>query len=273
MGSMTLTKVGIAGTGAVGRHVALRLCRDEVPGYVLGGFAARNETRAAVFLEGLRKPVPHLTFAELSIVCDVVVECLPPDLFEDIARPVLAAGRSLVALSASQLIGRDDLIDLARETGARILVPSGAILGLDALKAAAEGTLHSVTIETRKPVASLAKAPYLAKAGIDPAAITEPTCILAGTVTEVAREFPANVNVAAAISLAGIGPDQTRMEVWADPGITRNTHTVRVESDSSDFTVSIQNRPSPDNPATGIITAQSVIALLRDIHSNLRLGT
>jgi aspartate dehydrogenase len=97
--------------------------------------------------------------------------------------------------------------------------------------------------------------------------------VIAGSVTEVAREFPANVNVAAAISLAGLGPDKTSMEVWADPSLTRNTHSVEVTSDSSDFTMSIQNRPSAENPATGIITAQSVIALLRRFHSTLQVGT
>ena len=97
--------------------------------------------------------------------------------------------------------------------------------------------------------------------------------VIAGSVTEVAREFPANVNVAAAISLAGLGPDRTRMEVWADPSLKRNTHSVEVISDSSDFTMSIQNIPSDENPATGIITARSVLALLRRFHATLQIGT
>jgi aspartate dehydrogenase len=147
------------------------------------------------------------------------------------------------------------------------------MLGLDALNAVKIGQIHTVKIVTRKPVDSLVKAPFVARSGIDLTALREPMQVIAGSVNDVAREFPANVNVAAAISLAGLGPDKTHMEVWADPSLTRNTHSVEVTSDSSDFTMSIQNRPSAENPATGIITARSVIALLRRFHSTLQVGT
>jgi aspartate dehydrogenase len=147
------------------------------------------------------------------------------------------------------------------------------MLGLDAIKGVAVGEITSVVIETRKPVAGLIKAPYVAQMGLDLTSLTEPALILEGSVTEVARAFPANVNVAAAVSLAGIGPDKTRMEVWADPSLERNKHSVRVTSDSSDFTMSIQNRPSAENPATGKITAMSVIALLRQRSAVLQVGT
>ena len=194
-------------------------------------------------------------------------------LFSDLAVSVLQAGKTLVVLSAGQLLGRQDLIDLAAETGAKIVVPSGAMLGLDAIKGVAVGTVNSVVIETRKPVAGLIKAPYVAQMDIDLTALKEPYLILEGSVTEVARAFPANVNVAAAVSLAGLGPDKTRMEVWADPSLERNKHSVRVTSDSSDFTMSIQNRPSAENPATGKITAMSVIAWLRQQTAVLQVGT
>ena len=121
--------------------------------------------------------------------------------------------------------------------------------------------------------AGLIKAPYVAQMDLDLTSLKEPYRILEGSVTEVARAFPANVNVAAAVSLAGLGPDKTRMEVWADPTLERNLHTVRVTSDSSDFTMSIQNRPSEENPATGKITALSVIAWLRQRTAVLQVGT
>ena len=106
----------------------------------------------------------------------------------------------------------------AKETGARILVPTGALLGLDAVRAAAEGTIHSVTMITRKPPDGLEGAPYLVERGISVKDLKEPLKIFDGTAREGARGFPANVNVAAALSLAGIGPDKTRLEIWADPG-------------------------------------------------------
>lgn len=266
-------KVGIAGMGAIGLRVAQELQAGGIPGCALAGFSARNARRATEANAQLAHPAEHLSLSELAQSCDIVIETLPPQLFVDLAEPVIAAGKTLVVLSVSQLLDQQALIDRAAETGARIVIPSGAILGLDAIKGAAVGTITSVVIETRKPVAGLLKAPYVAQLDIDLTRITEPYLILGGPVTEVARAFPANVNVAAAVSLAGIGPEKTRMEVWADPSLDRNLHTVRVTSDSSDFTMSIQNRPSPENPATGIITAQSVIALLRQKTAVLQVGT
>lgn len=266
-------KIGLAGTGAIGFKVAQYLDRGEIPGHVLAGFCARTDAGAANFNATLTSSVPRYTFTDLAEHCDIVVECLPPQIFQDIAYPVLAAGKTLVVLSASQLLGRDDLVQLAEKNGGRIIVPSGAMLGIDALKAVAVGELKSVTIKTSKPVAGLLNAPFLAKANIDLTTIEGPYCLLSGSVSEVAAEFPANVNVAAALSLAGLGPDRTRMEIWADPSLERNKHTVTVTSDSSDFTMTIQNRPSEENPATGRITPQSVIALLRDMNPTLKVGT
>jgi len=266
-------KVGIAGMGAIGLRVAEALDQGQIDGAFLSGFSARNDERAQELNKHLSKAVPHYTLSEIANHCDIVIEALPPTLFEELAMAVLRAGKTLVVLSASQLLGRQDLIELATETGARIVIPSGAILGLDAVKGAAEGTLETVVIETRKPVAGLIKAPYVKQKGLDLHSLNKPQLILEGPVTEVARVFPANVNVAAAVSLAGIGPDRTRMEVWADPSLERNLHTVRVTSDSSDFSMSIQNRPSDTNPATGKITALSVIAWLREQTAVLQIGT
>lgn len=266
-------KVGIAGMGAVGLRVAEALDQGRITGASLAGFSARNEDRARELNAQLSKPVPHFPLSSIADHCDIVIEALPPTLFDELATPVLKAGKVLVVLSASQLLGRQDLIDLATKNRATIAIPSGAILGLDAIKGAAVGTVHSVVIETRKPVAGLIKAPYVQEQNLDLHALTEPRLILGGPVTEVARVFPANVNVAVAVSFAGLGPDKTRMEVWADPSLDRNLHSVRVISDSSDFTVSIENRPSAENPATGKITALSVIAWLRQRTAVLQVGT
>ncbi|AKS45357.1 aspartate dehydrogenase [Octadecabacter temperatus] len=266
-------KVGIAGMGAVGLSVAKALDRGTLQGLEFAGFCASSDSRGAELNKALTTPVPIYGMDSIADHCDIVVECLPPARFADIADPVIEAGKTLVVLSASQLLGRADLIERAKETGARIIVPSGAMLGIDALKAVAVGELKSVTIKTSKPVAGLLNAPYLAKVDVDLTKIKEPYRLMAGSVSEIAKEFPANVNVAAALSLAGLGPERTKMEIWADPSLSHNLHTVGVTSDSSDFTVSIQNRPSDENPATGRITAQSVIALFQQMTSNLIVGT
>ncbi|PWE33048.1 putative aspartate dehydrogenase [Maritimibacter sp. 55A14] len=271
-GGADALRVGVAGTGAIGFAVMAALDAGGIAGCRLVAFAASSSGRGGEINAKLTHPVPIRALADLAQDCDLVVECLPPDLFAQIAKPTLEAGRVLVVLSASQILERADLIVLARRTGGRIVVPSGAILGLDALRAVREGTIASVRIVTRKPVAGLVRAPFVRRSGIELEGISEPVRILEGSVSEVAREFPANVNVAAAVSLAGIGPEETRMEIWADPALTRNRHELRVVSDSSDFTVTIENRPSPENPATSQITAQSVIAYLRGLGSPLQVG-
>jgi aspartate dehydrogenase len=151
-------------------------------------------------------------------------------------------------------------------------VPAGALLGLDAVTAAAEGEIHSVRMVTRKPVKGLLGAPYLVRHGIDIAGLTAPKRVFYGSAREAARGFPENVNVAAALSLAGIGPDRTTLEIWADPALTRNVHRVVVESDAARFEMGIENVPS-ENPKTGRITAQSALASLRKLRAPLSIGT
>jgi aspartate dehydrogenase len=146
-------------------------------------------------------------------------------------------------------------------------------LGLDAVRAAAEGPVDSVTIESRKPPRGLEGAPYLVEHGIEVRGITAPKLVFRGNARDAAAGFPANVNVAAALALAGIGPLRTSVEIWADPNVTRNTHTIRVDAQAARFTMTIENVPSEENPRTGQITALSMLACLRGLVSTLKVGT
>jgi aspartate dehydrogenase len=217
--------------------------------------------------------IDAVDFVALATRCDVILEALPRAHFRAVAEPALAAGRTFVALSAGALLEDDDLIAFARSAGARIIVPTGALLGLDAVRAAAEGTIATVTMETRKPPGGLAGAPYLIEHGISLDDLRAPLRVFSGSARDGARGFPANVNVAAALSLAGIGPDRTRLDIWADPGVTRNTHRIVVDADSARLTMTIENVPSEENPKTGKITALSAIATLRGLVSSLRIGS
>jgi len=194
-------------------------------------------------------------------------------MFRSIAEPAIDAGRIFMPASVGQLLVHADLVERAKARGARIVVPTGALLGLDAVRAAAEGTIHSVTMITRKPPNGLEGAPYLVERGITLAGLREARRVFDGSARDGARGFPANVNVAAALSLAGIGPDRTRLEIWADPAVDRNMHRIEVEADSARFTLAIENVPSPTNPKTGMITGLSVIAALRGLVSTLKVGT
>ena len=224
-------------------------------------------------MEKFRKPVPILSPEELADAADIIVEIAPKAAFYSIAYPALKAGRLLVTVSGAGLLEHPEIIELARRGTGRIELATGALLGLDAVRAAAEGTIEEVRMVTRKPPSSLTGAPYLMEHQIVLDGLDAPLKVFEGTAREGAHGVPANVNVAAALGLAGIGPDHTRLEIWADPALDRNTHTIVVESDSARFTMSIENVPSEENPGTGKITALSVIAALRGLVAPLRVGT
>ena len=261
-------RVAIAGYGAIGKAIGRHLLAG-IPGLSLVAVGVRDHAAARA---ALPDDVVVGDIGALAALADIIVECAPASVLPEIVEPALRAGRSVVVLSCGALLERPELIALAREHGGRILVPTGALLGLDAVAAAAEGTIDSVTMITRKPPGGLAGAPHLVQHGISVDGLNEAKLVFEGSAREAARGFPANVNVAAALSLAGIGPDRTRIAIWADPAVTRNVHQIEVEADSARFTLKIENVPS-ENPRTGRITALSVVALLRKLRSPLAIGT
>src|SRR5580693_2339462 len=271
-GSSMTFRVAIAGFGAIGKVVAQRLDQG-IEGLTLTAVAARDVARAEAAMAGFARPVPVVPLAGLWEHADVVVECAPAALFRGLAEPALGNGRTVMVLSCGALLDNFDLVDLARGNGGRVLVPTGALLGLDAVIAAAEGGIASVTMITRKPPQGLLGAPYLVARDIDITGLAEPRRVFTGTAREAARGFPANVNVAAALALAGIGPDRTTIEIWADPTVTRNVHRIQVEAEAARFSLQIENVPSAENPRTGRLTALSVIAALKKLSAPLAIGT
>jgi len=265
-------KVGLGGLGAVGLDVARRI-EAGIPGLVLTAVSVRDQDKARRNLPQVGGRIPVVAAEALAETCDLVVECLPPAMFRAVASSVIERGKLFMPLSVGQLLDNWDLVALARETGARILVPTGGLIGLDAVRAAAEGTIHSVTMITRKPPNGLDGAPYLVERGISLKGLNTARKVFDGTAGEGARGFPANVNVAAALSLAGIGPEKTRLEIWADPALDRNTHRIEVDADTARFAMSIENVPSEENPRTGRIVALSTVAALRGFVAELKVGT
>lgn len=266
-----MTRVVVVGLGAVGRVIVARLA-EGVPGVQLTGVASRDQVRARQTLREMAIDVPVRDITDLEPEADLVVECAPAHLLPAIAEPFLRQGKEVVVLSVGALLEYEHLIHLAKEYRGTITVPTGALLGLDAVAAAAEAGISSLRLTTRKPPAGLIGAPGIDDNGIDLDGLTEPLLVFSGTAREVSRGFPANLNVAVALSLAGPGPDETHVEVWADPGVTKNTHTIVMLSEVADVTMTIENVPS-ENPRTGRITPLSVVSLLRKRGASLRVGS
>jgi len=155
----------------------------------------------------------------------------------------------------------------------RIYVPSGAISGLDAVKGAMVGTISNATLTTRKSPKQLEGAPYVVKNKIDLKSLDEPSLIFSGSAKEAVSAFPANINVAAALSLAGIGADKTLVQIIADPACKKNIHEIELEGDFGKLIAKTENVPSPRNPKTSYLAALSGVALLQRITSSLVVGT
>ena len=275
MGRMSKSNkvIGIAGCGTIGRRVATELDGGSVPGAVLGAITSRSFGRATQFAATLNSRPPVVELDQLVEISDLVVEAAPANAMEAIAVATLSAGKDLMALSGGALLQRQDLFALAEKNGATIYVPSGAIAGLDGVAGASEGQIDSITMITRKPPEGLKGAPGIDLAGIDLDTVTEPTVVYEGQVLEACRLFPANVNVSAALSMAGVGPYKTTIRIYADPTVDKNTHNIVVKGEFGRLSILIENTPSETNPRTGKLSALSAIATLRRITSHVQVGT
>ena len=269
-------RVGLIGFGAIGKVIVTYIREGEVPGVEL---AALAENRSSGALEQMRQegvPVVADVVQLLDFPCEVIIEAAGQDVVRDYAEVFLKARRHMMILSVGALADRplfERLMGLARDAGVKIIVPSGAIGGLDAVKSARVGRIEEVVINNIKPPKSIAGAPYVVRHGIDPFALKKPTLIYEGFADEAAREFPKNLNVSVALSLAGIGPERTRVTLVVDPDETRNIHEITVRGEFGEARFVVAGLPSPDNPMTSYIASLSVIATLRQLTSPLQIGT
>jgi aspartate dehydrogenase len=264
--------VAIAGLGAIGAGMLAEIAARE-PAIVVTAVSARDHVKATALLLNHRVNARILPLIELPQHADIVVECLPAAAFDMVADATLAAGKGLMVLSVGQLARREDLIPAFRARGQRLIVPTGAILGLDVVRALARGDVEASRIVTRKSPKSLVGAPHLVSTGIDPMTLRQPTRVFSGTAREAIKGFPANVNVAVALSLAGIGVDRTGCDIWVDPVETANVHTIDIEAAGTTVTMTIRGRPDPNNPRTSQMTALSAVDALRRLVDPVWIGS
>ncbi len=266
-----MIRLGVFGLGTIGRQIC-RAVDAGIPGVSLAGGTGRDRAKAEAFLASLASKPPSLPLEELIQASDLVSESATQAALEELAPKVLGAGKDLMVLSCGGLLGRSDWVALAEKNHCRILVPSGAIAGLDGVKGARVGAITHVSMESRKPPRGWAGAPYVVEKRITLDSITAETMIFEGPAIEACKAFPANVNVLAALSLAGIGPELTTIKLFAVPGLARNTHRIAVEGEFGSLQIQVENVPS-ENPRTGKLSYLSAIALLRQLGSTLRVGT
>jgi aspartate dehydrogenase len=270
-------RVGIIGGGTIARlflqHVkAGDLGAAEIVAVVGRSDASRGKALAAEF------GVPFVTSfdALLARKPDVVVEAASHDAVNTFGPPLLRAGVALIVLSAGALCDdalRQTLEGAAAQHQTFLYVPSGGIGGLDALKAACIAGVDEVTIAVTKPPAAWKGIPYVERLGIDLDRLTAPVTLYDGPARGGVPHFPANVNIAAVLSLAGIGFDRTRLKAVADPQLTHNTHFIDIRGKTGDISIKLENVPSPDNPKTAWLACYSALAALKGFQATVRYGT
>jgi aspartate dehydrogenase len=265
-----MKSIGIVGCGAIGKTL-IRAVEDGKLSVRVAGVTSRTESSARGFLAAFHHPPEYCSLKDLVASADMIIEAAGGAVVANLAEQVFAAGKDLMVISVGALLDHPEVIDKSRRTGCRLYVPSGAIAGLDGIKSAVVGAITHVTHTTRKPPVGLEGAPYLVERGISLAGLQVEKEIFSGSAREACRGFPANVNVTAAVSLAGIGPDQTRVKIVAVPGLLRNCHDIDVEGEFGKLHVHIENVPS-ENPKTGKLTALSIVRAVQDAMDPVRIG-
>ena len=267
-----MTGVGIVGLGTIGLEVARRLAAGAVPQARLRAVASRDLATAAERAAEIVPRPPVLRVSELVAASGIVVESATAAAFEPIARAVLEAGRILVPVSISALARVSGLDELARRSGGRIVIPSGGMVGLDAVRAAAEDGIGRALVRMRITPASLRNEEHVKRNGFDLES-GEPVLVFRGTVREAASALPNHCNNPVALALAGIGIDRTEVEVIAEAGLPGARVEVEVDADAVSLRFVSQNLPSRGSPRTSRIIAPSVIAAIRSLVGPVRVGS
>lgn len=261
---MTTRQVGLIGFGAIGLSIVNAWREADVAGHRLSTVLVRpRQTEAARAAVGNDVRVTSSADEFLAQPLDVAVEAAGHDAVLEPGERVLARGIDLMLLSVGSLADASTFTRLqaaADRGGARLLLPVGAIAGLDGLLALRRGGLRRVTYISTKPPASWKGTPADGPHDLD--TLTERTVIFSGTAREAALQFPKNANLAAAVALAGLGFEATRVELVADPASTDNVGRIEAEGTSSRLSVTVAGSSAPGNPKTSQITGMSVLAAL-----------
>jgi aspartate dehydrogenase len=270
---MKKLKVGIIGCGTIGGEIA-KACQDRLRERVdLAGICDIDADKAAALQKALKDKTEALTLDELLKRSDLVVEAASAKISAEVLERAIKAGRDVFIMSVGGLLGKEDLLKKAEDAGVRVYLPSGALCGIDGLKSASSGRIDSVTLTTRKPPRGLEGAPYLKEKNMDVMAVKTETVIFEGDAAEAIKGFPANVNVCAVLSLAGLGAKKTRVRIVTSPEYTKNIHEVEIAGEFEKISTRTENVPSKTNPKTSQLAVFSAIATLEAVAKSVRIGT
>ncbi len=253
-------KVGILGCGAIA-NIITNFAAEEKLGVDLKFFYDRDIERA----ENLASQVDGtvlLSIEDMLDKVDLIIEAASPQAVREVVPTIISAGVDMIVMSVGALLDnelREKLAKIAKENNAKIYVPSGAIVGIDGIKAASIGKIQSASLVTRKPPKSL---------GIS---TDEEKILYEGKAGDAVQKFPMNINVAATLSLAC--GREVDVKIIADPTVDRNMHEVHVVGEFGEFKTLTENMRCSMNPKTSVLAAYSAVKLLKSLNETIHIGT
>ena len=262
------------GCGAIGSALAAALQRPPLArSFQLAGVHDLDRQKASTLAHRLRGGISALPLDMLIRRSDLILEATAASAAGHIVTRALAARRDVLCLSVGGLLPLSRRLPTLTRRGGHLYVPSGAIAGVDAIKAARLGTLRRVTLTTRKSPASLMDAPGARRFRARLRRTTHPITLFHGTAAQAVRQFPHNINVAATLALAGLGTARTKVQIVADPRVRRNIHEIEAVGSFGRLTVRTENIPSVQNPKTSELAILSALATLHQLAHPWRVGT
>lgn len=281
-------RVGVVGCGAIGSEICRAIDLDEVDGRELDlGMELKflidaHPERIERLRKSLRKK-PDITKSDSAELdgaleeVDLVIECASQAAVREFIIPALKKGKDVMIMSVGALLCDPGLLEeverISKDEGCRVYIPSGAVAGIDGLKSGAVGGIHSVVLTTRKPPRGFEGNAYVRERGIDVSSIKEEKTLFVGSAKKAVKHFPENINVAASLSIAGIGSEATKVKIVADPAAIENVHEIEAKGEFGKLFVRVENVPSITNPKTSYLAALSAIATLKCISHPIRVGT
>ncbi|MFH1061412.1 MAG: aspartate dehydrogenase domain-containing protein [Candidatus Omnitrophota bacterium] len=268
-----MIKVGVCGCGTIGSYLIKTMLKSYNKQISLVGVTEINQDNLIRLSSSLKKKISSFSLEDLVKKSDLIIEAAQGTVVPELIGYVIKYKKQIMLMSVGGLLIKKGLLKKIQDNNIKLYIPSGAIAGLDALKAARMGKIKSVKLTTRKPVEGLVGAPYLINNKIDLKSIKKDTVVFQGSALQAVANFPKNINVAAILSIAGIGATKTSVCIVASPKTKRNTHTIEIKGDFGTILTCTENVPSKLNPKTSMMAILSAWATLDGILNNVKIGT
>lgn len=267
-------RIGILGCGAIGSRIAKSVFH-ELKGYCqLTGFYDCDPEKMTKLAKDLKKNnLKKNSLNQLLSSCDLMVEAVNAPRTDEFIYRALLSNCHVLAMSVGKLLNNDKLFTAASKKGCQILVPSGAIAGIDALKAASLVKINTIVLTTRKPINGFAQNDYLGRKRIFLSSLKRETVLFDGKVEDAVRYFPQNINVAATLAIASGMPKKIRVRIITSPEYKINSHEIEITGEFGRIITRAENVPCPDNPKTSWLAVLSAIQTLKDFCLKSHIGT